>query len=135
MAGETNLKILLKTMQPKLNPGVYVFCSCKDLAGVSIHDVLLIFKEDEGFTIIIKKEVADKSGFQYSFIASWITLTVNSSLDAVGLTAAFSKALSDSEISCNVVAAYYHDHIFVRKDHTEKAMQILNKFSVNKARK
>ena len=61
-------------------------------------------------------------------IMSWITLSVHSSLEAVGLTAAFSKALSDKGISCNVVAAFYHDHIFFSKKDTEKAMQILKAF-------
>jgi len=54
---------------------------------------------------------------------------VHSSLEAVGLTAAFSKALADSGISCNVVAAFYHDHIFVDRKDGEKAMIILNRFS------
>ncbi|ULQ53210.1 ACT domain-containing protein [Flavihumibacter fluvii] len=126
MTGETNLKILLQTMKPILNPGDYVFCTRMDLADVNINDTVLIFKEEEGITIILKKEVADRAGFDYSFIASWITLDVHSSLDAVGLTAAFSKLLAENGISCNVVAAYYHDHIFVRKDHEKIAMQILN---------
>jgi len=130
MTGETNLNILLKTMKPKLNTGEYVFCTSMDLAVVNLNDTLLLFKEDEGNTIIIKKEVADNLGFDYSYIASWITLTVHSSLDAVGLTAAFSKVLAENGISCNVIAAYYHDHIFVRKDDAERAMQILNKFSI-----
>lgn len=60
---------------------------------------------------------------------SWITLSVHSSLEAIGLTAAFSNALSEHEISCNVVAAYYHDHIFIDKKDTVKAMEILSSFS------
>ena len=43
--------------------------------------------------------------------------------------AAFSKALSENEISCNVVSAFYHDHIFVDKKDAKKAMEILNEFS------
>jgi uncharacterized protein len=129
MTGESNLDILLKTMKPRLNIGDYVFCSVKDLASVDCKDTLLFFKEDESITLIIKKEVADRLKFDYSFVASWITLTVHSSLEAVGLTAAFSKALADDGISCNVVAAFYHDHIFVDRKDAERAMIILNRFS------
>ena len=129
MSGETNLAILLKTMKPTLNPGDYVFCSIKDLGSIDIRDILLLFREQEGITVIIKKELADSLSLEYAFIAAWISLTVHSSLEAVGLTAAFSKALSDNGISCNVVAAYYHDHIFVDKSDAEKAMVILQRFS------
>jgi len=130
MTGESNLDPLLKTMQPKLNNGEFVYCSVKDLTSVELKDIVLIFKEDEAITIIVKKEIADTLKIDYSFISSWITLTVHSSLIAVGLTAAFSKALSDNGISCNVVAAFYHDHIFVDKRHAEKAMEVLNRFSI-----
>ena len=129
MNGENDLSILLKTMKPKINVGEYVFCTIIDSTYVNYHDTLLFFKEEEGNTVILLKEVADKLKLNYSFIASWITLTVHSSLNAVGLTAAFSKALSDEGISCNVVASFYHDHIFVDRKDTEKALDILNTFS------
>lgn len=129
MTGEKDLGRLLKTMNPKLNKGEYVFCILNDLSIVDIHDVVSMFREQEGITIIIKKELADHLKLNYSFIASWITLTVHSSLEAVGLTAAFSKALSDNGISCNVVAGFFHDHIFVAQKDTEIAMYILKRFA------
>ena len=129
MTGEKDLDKLLKTLQPKHNIGDYVFCITNNLSIVNSNDTILIFKEQEGNTIIIKKELADSLKLKYSFVASWITLTIHSSLEAVGLTAAFSKALSDEGISCNVVAAFYHDHIFVDKKDTERAMEILNQFA------
>ena len=129
MTGESNLDTLLRTMKPILNSGEFVFCIVKDLSLINTKDTVLIFKEDEAITIIVKKEIADALRLDYSFVASWITLTVHSSLEAVGFTAAFSKALSDNGISCNVVAAYYHDHIFVDRKDAKKAMAILNKFS------
>ena len=73
--------------------------------------------------------MANQLNLNYSFIASWISLTIHSSLEAVGLTAAFSKALADNGISCNVVAAFYHDHIFVDQKDAKKVMMILNTFS------
>lgn len=94
-----------------------------------MNDVIMFFKEGEGNTIIIRKELADSLSLEYSFVAAWITLTVHSSLAAVGLTAAFSRALSEKGISCNVVAAYYHDHVFVDKKDAEMAMKVLTGLS------
>jgi uncharacterized protein len=129
MAAEKNLEVLLKEIKPNLNDGDFVFCTLANLAGIDINDTLMIFKEQEGITVLINRQQADHLHLPYSFVASWITLSVHSALDAVGLTAAFSKALSEKNISCNVVAAYYHDHIFVDKKDTEMAMQVLNSFS------
>ena len=129
MSGEKKLEILLKTMKPKINLGEFVFCEVKNLEKINLSEIVMTFREEESITIIAQKEIADKLNLKYSFIASWITLTIHSSLEAVGLTAAFSKALSENGISCNVVAAFYHDHIFVDKKDTEKTMEILNKFS------
>jgi hypothetical protein len=129
MAGEQDLNQLLKSMKPIHNPGQFVFCTLKDLTAININDTILLFKEAEGYTVILEKDKADNLKLSYSFISSWITLTVHSSLAAVGLTAAFSNALSSAGISCNVVAAYYHDHIFVNSTEAEKAIKILNRFS------
>lgn len=129
MEGEKDLNKLLRTMHPEHNPGEFVFCVVYDLALFNADEIILSFREKEGNTVIITRELADKLKLEYPFIASWITLTVHSSLNAVGLTAAFSSALSDAGISCNVVAAFYHDHIFVDIKDTQKAMEILNRFS------
>ncbi len=129
MAAEKDLQALLKTLQPKHNIGDYVFCTVKDITTINFTDVILFFKEAEACTIIIKKELADTLQLNYTFVYSWITLTVHSSLEAVGLTAAFAAALTKEGISCNVVAAFYHDHIFVSKTDTEKAMAVLNNLS------
>lgn len=129
MSGEKNLKQLLKSMKPEHNSGDYVFCKVENLENVNLKEVEMFFREKEAITLILKKETAEILNLQYSVIMAWITLTVHSSLEAVGLTAAFSKALSENGVSCNVVAAFYHDHIFVNQKDIEKAMEILNAFS------
>ncbi|MCO5945309.1 ACT domain-containing protein [Mucilaginibacter flavidus] len=129
MSGETNLKALLKTMSPKLNDGDYVYCTVTTLNNIDTKEIISLFKEEEGWTVIVNKELADKLGLNYTYVAVWITLTIHSSLEAVGLTAAFATALGNEGISCNVVAAYYHDHIFVAKEDAEKAMMALRKLS------
>lgn len=129
MSGETDINILLKTLTPKLNVGDYVYCTVNSLNDIDAGKVLGSFNEAEGCTIILKKEIADDLGLSYSYITAWITLTVHSSLEGVGLTAAFSSALAKAGIGCNVVAAYYHDHIFIAKADAEKAMGVLKKLS------
>lgn len=116
-------------MRPKLNAGDYVFCTITALEGIDTKEIIGLFKEDEGWTVIVNKELADKLNLSYSYIAAWITLTIHSSLEAVGLTAAFATALGNEGISCNVMAAYYHDHIFVAKQDAEKAIDVLTNLS------
>jgi uncharacterized protein len=130
MNGEKNLAILLKTMKPTLNVGEFVFSTVKNLDNINIGEVEMVLKEKEGITIIAKKAYADSCNLEYTFIAAWITLTVHSALDAVGLTAAFSKALAAENISCNVVAGYFHDHLFVDKKDANQAIKILQNFSL-----
>jgi len=132
MTGQTDLTQLIKTMTPQLNDGEYVFCKTDNLDGIDVKEVVCIFKEQEAYTIVLNKTIADRLQLPYTYVAAWITLTVHSSLEAVGLTAAFSTALGDVGISCNVIAAYYHDHIFVKREDGEKAMEVLKRLAEGK---
>ncbi len=132
MNGETNLELMIKNMKPELHAGEYVFIAVDNIAQFDMSKAISFFKEKEACTIIVEKHIADEWKRSYQYIAAWITLNVHSSLEAVGLTAAFSKALCDAGISCNVVAAYYHDHIFVDVKDAEKAMEVLNDLSMGK---
>lgn len=112
MIGEVDLQKLIKDMQPELNQGEYVYCLIDSKELAKELDPICYFYEKEGETIILTKEKADSLNLPYGTIYAWITLTVHSSLEAVGLTAAVSNALTEANISCNVVAAFHHDHIF-----------------------
>lgn len=129
ITGETNLNTLLKNMTPVINEGDYVYCTTSSLNNINTDDIIAFFKEQEAVTLILKKETADKLKLEYNYTAAWITLTIHSSLEATGLTAAFATALANENISCNVVAAYYHDHIFVAKKDAERAMLTLRKLA------
>jgi len=129
MSGEKSISALLRGMSPVLNEGDFVFCTVADASALLGTDVLGTFREKEGFTVIIERERADALGLEYNFVAAWITLTIHSALDAVGLTAAFAPALGKAGISCNVIAAFYHDHIFVAKDDAAKAIDVLQALS------
>ena len=129
MAGEKNLNVLLSTLSPTLNAGEFVFCSLIHDQVVDPGELVCTFREREGTSMIITKHAADELELSYTVVLAWITLNVYSSLEAVGLTAAFSSALADAGISCNVVAAFHHDHIFVAKHDAQKAMTVLNDLS------
>jgi hypothetical protein len=125
MDGETDLTKLTREMNPELNAGEYVFCSL-DVPNLPENVTPLgLFREKEGMTIILPKAQADQLGLPYSFVGAWITLNVHSSLEAIGLTAAVSQALTRAGISCNIVAAYFHDHIFVPLKDADRALKIL----------
>lgn len=123
--GETNLQALISNMEPVLNEGEYVFCTAANIDSIPRKDTICEVKEKEGITVILSIKNAKKHGLSYEYIAAWITLNIHSSLDAVGLTAAFATELGKNNISCNVVAGYYHDHIFVDVKDKEKAMKVL----------
>ncbi|WP_238474251.1 ACT domain-containing protein [Pseudomonas cavernicola] len=122
---------MLRSMSPQLNAGDYVFCSVNDenlLAGVQ---VLGSFREREGLTVILQRQQAERLGLPFDYIAAWITLTVHSALSAVGLTAAFATALAMAGISCNVIAGYYHDHLFVAQADGERAIDVLRQLAAD----
>ena len=81
--------------------------------------------EAEGLTLVLPEQQAVDAGLSVLFRAAWITLTVHSDLQAVGLTAAFAGALGRAGVSCNVVAGAYHDHIFVPAEQASRAMAAL----------
>ena len=120
---------MLRHMKPHLNEGLYVFCSLPESKPNLEEHTIGTFKEPEGITYILPQAIADQHKISYDFLASWITLEIHSALDAVGLTAAFSNALGEAKISCNVVAGYYHDHIFVGEKDTQKALKVLQNLS------
>ena len=129
--GEMNLDTLLSSMQPNLLDQSYVFCTLgqdAELASVPGMKPIATFMEAEGLTLVLEQAMADTHSLAYDSVFRCITLTVHSSLDAVGLTAAVATKLTEHDISANVIAAYYHDHIFVQAEKAEAAMLALKSF-------
>ena len=130
MTGIVEIQELLKSMSPEIQKCEYVFCSVNGKLSDYVNlNPLATFIEGEGLTLILKKSSADNAHISYEGIFKQITLTVHSSLEAVGLTAAVANKLSDKGISANVVAAYYHDHIFVQAEKAEDALLALLEFA------
>jgi uncharacterized protein len=96
-------------------------------AGIPGTAIIGTFREREGLTVFLELDVAEQFDLQISFRAAWITLFFRSNLTSTGLTAAFSGALGAAGISCNVVAAAYHDHIFVPLEAGDAAMDVLRR--------
>jgi len=131
MAGIVELDVLLKSMTPEIKSGEYVFCTVDgDYSDYAHLNPLASFVESEGLTLIVSVEAAEEAQLPYESTFRQITLTVHSSLDAVGLTAAVATKLASYDISANVVAAYYHDHIFVQSEKADEALLALQEFGV-----
>ena len=133
MSGITDLAEMLSSLEPVLLDGEFVFVSV-DAAGARSLDGFATVTEPEGTTVVLRKQQADDASLAYEFTARWITLTVNSSLEAIGLTAAFASALTDEGISCNVLAGFHHDHILVPAAQADRAMNTLRRLAADNQR-
>src|SRR5689334_23027035 len=111
--GDRDLAKLRAKLEPRLSLERYAF-ETTDQSNLGA-DIFALVREDEGLTAIRKSATGDWAR---------ISLGVQSSLDAVGLTAALSRALADAGISANVVAALHHDHVFVPWPRREDAMRV-----------
>jgi hypothetical protein len=111
-------------LRPQLHPGRYVFATVAEGVPLGVAPVATVV-EPEGLTLVLPQEDADEAGLAYDYVAGWITLRINSTLEEVGLTAAFSTRLADAGISCNVVAGFHHDHLFVPHDRAGEAVALL----------
>lgn len=135
MSGETQLGTLLASLQPRLLEEEYVFCSVPDLRYGDLTELkpLASFQEDEGLSLIVERSSAEAEGLAFESVFRVITLSVHSSLDAVGLTAAVASSLADKGISANMVAAHFHDHVLVPSEKAGEALDALLALAVSVA--
>ncbi len=127
--GETDLQVLLSRMSPRLLDEAFAFCTTTpERASMLGQAAIAVVREDEGVTLVLPTPVAEQAGLP--FVGAWacITLTVHSSLSAVGFLAAISARLAARGISLNPVAGYYHDHLFVPWEQRHDALAVLASF-------
>ncbi|HZX81421.1 MAG TPA: ACT domain-containing protein [Lysobacter sp.] len=126
MTGETDLATMLRTLDIDVRDGRWALLtrSAPD-AALDAHAAARI-DEREGITYVVPKHVARDRGESPGFVAAWLSLRVHSSLDAIGLTAAVSRALADAGIACNVLAGFHHDHLLVPAARREDAVAALH---------
>ena len=130
MSGETDLGRLLAGLDPRLDPREFGY-------AILPHGTPLppgfrpigLFHEDEGLTVIATAADLAASGIPALTGLARLTMMVQSSLEAVGMTAAMATALTSAGISANVVAAYHHDHIFVPWDRRDEAVAVLRRLA------
>ena len=124
MTAEMNLQALLAGMHPVQREGEYVYVLWPHgrplAAGIEAA-----VREAEGLTVVLPRAEADRQGLSYDFVGAWITLQIHSDLEAVGLTAAVSRALTEARISCNVLAGFHHDHLLVPVADAPRALEVL----------
>ena len=126
MSGMQDLDQLLANMEPTLSDTHYVFCTVVgDLIDYAHLNPLATYREQEGLTLVLEQSVAEQANLESIGPMACFTLNVHSSLEAVGLTAAVAQQLTDAGISANVIAAYFHDHIFVSTYHAQDALRAL----------
>ena len=119
---------LIRELKPRLHEGSYAFCALPPGEAVPAR-AIGSFRESEGVTVIVSLAEARSAGLVPVFEAAWITLDVHSALEAVGLTAAVARALTEAGIPCNVVAALHHDHLFVPADRAGEALRALRELA------
>jgi hypothetical protein len=127
MTGIKDIHQLLKRISPVLHKGEFVFCTFAsgeygDWQGLR---PIACLQEQEGLSMVIPRQNADQHRLSYCGMFKMITLQVHSSLKAVGLTAAVTTALSKKGIPANVMAGFYHDHIFVPSAKANEAVAAL----------
>jgi predicted N-acetyltransferase YhbS len=130
MTAEKNLQALLAGMRPVQRDGEYVYVLWPHgrplAAGIEAA-----VREAEGLTVVLPRAEADRQGLTYDFVGAWITLQIHSPLEAVGLTAAVSRALTEARISCNVLAGFHHDHLLVPVREAPRALEVLAELSAS----
>jgi hypothetical protein len=132
--GETDLDRLIRGMRPTLDDTAWVFCAAPGAGPpASALDAIAAVREEEGWTAVVPRGRADAAGLAYDGTFRRITLAVYSSLGAVGLLAAVTRALAAAGIACNAVSGLYHDHLFVPADRAADAMRVLAELSARGA--
>jgi uncharacterized protein len=123
MADAVTPTTLLAALSPELRAGEFVLCSLP--GATECPDALATVREAEGLSVVLPVERAPSTALESGFRAAWISLRVDSSPEAVGLTAAVSDCLARHGIACNVVAGFHHDHLLVPYERRLEALQAL----------
>ena len=115
-------------LQPDLLIDNYVFCTFpqKKYGDLEHLSPIGFFQENEGITLVITEKMAKLHNLSFEGIFKCISLKLISTLSSVGLTKKIAILLADKNISANIYAGYYHDHIFVPLERVDEAFKLLS---------
>ncbi|MDT3766994.1 ACT domain-containing protein [Gleimia hominis] len=103
--------------------GIYVFANLDEIPeGV---EPFATVREKEGTTIVISEDRAEKAGLPTDNRFARITLELPSSLLSIGLAATIGQTLAARSITCNQLAGFHHEHLFVQVDKADEALSIM----------
>lgn len=125
MSGLTDLKDTLDSLKVSCDEIEYGFASIPDDSVISRDKVLATFQENGRLAVIAPKEYLDSKEIENEGPYAKLTIDVHTSLELVGLTAVMATKLAKNGISANVVAAFYHDHVFVQYNLRQRAIELL----------
>jgi hypothetical protein len=124
--GETDLDNMLATLAVERRPGVFTYLSVTTVTPELLADAHALVTEGATTTVVLPVESAERGGHRVDVRLAWLTLTVQSSLEAVGLTAHVSTRLAAEGIACNVLAGHHHDHLLVPVERADDASTALS---------
>jgi hypothetical protein len=107
----------------------FVYCTFAVADVPSGVQTLCTYKEAEGQSVILREDEALRHGIVHKFRCALISLNVHSDLTSVGLMLEVFGTLAERGIPCNVVSAYYDDHLFVPAERAVEAMTALQRMS------
>ena len=125
--GETDLAAMLASLSVRRRPGVFTYVAVAVPTQGLLAAAHAMVVEGELTTLVVPTESAHRAGLPVVLEFAWLTLSVQSSLEAVGLTAAVSARLAEQDIACNVLAGYHHDHLLVPSDRADEAIAVLQR--------
>lgn len=126
MSGETDLGRILASLAVRQREGVFVYTFIPPGEPLPDMPIAAMVSESEGTSIVVGRDAADAAGLPYEFPAAWLTLTVHTSLQAVGVTASLTTALAVRGIPCNVIAGFHHDHVLIPVERVEDAIEAID---------
>lgn len=127
MKAEVCLEKLLQNIDPLLQSEVYTYCT---LSESRLHelfsDCLCIFRENESYSAILPRTIAERAGLETNGDFRQIVVQVYSGFhNATGLTAVIAGELADRGVNGRVVATLRHHYVFVPEEQAREALRIL----------